>query len=803
LVTTVVEGSYPDGEVKGHSISADGRFVAFQTDATNLVANDTNGLSDIFLVDRWKGTTRRISIGPDGVQSDGASENPKISANGRYVVYDSLAENLTTGPGNASEDVFLYDRHTDTTRVISDGGGVNGNPSISADGSWIAYFTSNDGLDPLDNNGRWDVYLYELATKEHTLVSMTPGGGNLAAGASSPSISADGQRVAWVASGDDASPLDNNGALDVYVYDQATGTSKLVSRSEAGVIGNDDSAEPAISGDGTYVAFWSEASNLVAGDNNGVGDVFLAEVDTGQIVCCSRNPGGEFANARSWWVVSTSNDGTYVAFSSQADNLTVEDTNNGGDAFLYNRRTGQIEVIGYDSTGQQMVRGSGRPIVSRWGDHVVFYSYHGVEAAGVNNLFVRSFQTTQELTGRGVVSYTGQGGQDVLVILRGGSGTLYTSDRGGGSGVMIDDSSARTVLRIVSRGPAEALHTIEATGPMRVVRGNVDVTGSLKLDGGVRAVILGDLTGRMNIGGAEGRSVVILGDVVDADIDSSLPVHKMVVDSWTSTDADARSTLDAPSVGVLVSRGNLDADVTISAGVGTWAMGKVVSLGTIAGEWSMPGGVWAVVADRMADLTIDTESRLHVVRTGSLQGTLDADTIGTVVVTGNATDSYIYGRQDYQASWTVQRIIIGGLATRTAILSDGSVGLVRLGAADSLVVRAGQYLQANTRQADRAEVEADPFPGFADEAILGRLIITGLAGRNVWAEGLTVAAPQMTVLRIPRLSVTGRDSAIVAEYARVMVLMLLDGQDLRTSVHRNLDDPADSFSEGTLDVTLL
>jgi len=172
-----------NGDSIWSDVSGDGRFVAFSSDANNLVHGDTNGVTDVFVRDRQAGTTTRVSVGPGGAQGNDDSVNiPSISRNGRYAAFTSLATNLVPGDANGVHDVFVHDRQARTTRRVSvASGGVEGNdnsydPSLSADGRFVVFYSAATNLVPGDTNGELDVFLHELGTGRTERVSVGVGG---------------------------------------------------------------------------------------------------------------------------------------------------------------------------------------------------------------------------------------------------------------------------------------------------------------------------------------------------------------------------------------------------------------------------------------------------------------------------------------------------------------------------------------------------------------------------------------------------------------------------------------------------
>jgi hypothetical protein len=263
------------------SISADGRFVAFSSSASNLAPGDTNDALDIFVHDRQTGATTRVSLASDGSEANGYSWRASISADGRLVAFDSKASNLAPDDTNGFLDVFVHDRQTGaTTRVslASDGGEGNGDSayaSISADGRLVAFASWASNLTPNDTNDTWDVFVHDRQTGATTRVSLDSGSEAKNGHSWRASISADGRLVAFDSEASNLVPDDTNVTWDVFVHDRQTGATTRVSLASDGGEGNGDSAYASISADGRLVAFDSWASNLTPDDTNGDSDVFV------------------------------------------------------------------------------------------------------------------------------------------------------------------------------------------------------------------------------------------------------------------------------------------------------------------------------------------------------------------------------------------------------------------------------------------------------------------------------------------------------------------------------------------------
>ena len=346
LTTTRVSvdsaGNQGNGRSVTPSLSSDGRFVAFISPATNLVPGDTNASFDVFVHDRQTSITTRVSVDSAGNQGNASSTNPSISADGRFVSFQSQADNLVPGDTNASLDVFVHDRQSGTTVLVSrDSAGNLGNrecvqPSISADGVLIAFLSGATNLVAGDTNNRTDVFVHNQQTGTTTRMSVNSAGVQTDWNNEFPCISGNGRFVGFASSATNLDPADTTMALDVYVHDRQTGETTLVSLDSAGVKGNLFSYGPRISFDGRFVAFESDSTNLVAGDTNGTNDIFLRDRQTGTTIRVNVSTSGAQANGNTF-SPSLSADGLLVAFSSLATNLVADDTNGSTDVFAASR----------------------------------------------------------------------------------------------------------------------------------------------------------------------------------------------------------------------------------------------------------------------------------------------------------------------------------------------------------------------------------------------------------------------------------------------------------------------------------
>ncbi|GLW33185.1 TolB family protein [Actinoplanes regularis] len=329
LASVAADGTAGDRESRSPSLSADGRYVAFQSAATNLVAGDTNDQTDIFVRDLLAGVTTRVSVAGSGAQADGFSQAPSISADGRYVAFVSRASNLVPG-GSASvtADVYVHDRDSGTTTRVSvpavDATEQynTGQPRISPDGRFVVYVSDSPRQVADDTNRRSDVILYDRQADTRSRISVAAGGVQGNGSSSDPTISADNRYVGFASSSTNLVAGDTNRKTDVFVYDRQLSRPVRVSVSSQAVEADGESGSPAISAEGRYVTYASTASNLVEGDTNNGGDVFVTDLSTGTTERVTVSDSGAQVNASVTAPPSISGDGRSVVFTSNAPGLT-------------------------------------------------------------------------------------------------------------------------------------------------------------------------------------------------------------------------------------------------------------------------------------------------------------------------------------------------------------------------------------------------------------------------------------------------------------------------------------------------
>lgn len=353
------------GVSSGPTLSTDGRFVGFDSEATNLVPGDTNGVSDVFVHDQSTGRTERVSVASDGTPGNGGSFQPKISGDGRFVVFKSDATNLVPGDTNGVTDVFVRDRSRHRTvrvSVSSNGKQANGVsslysfPNISADGTVVSFTSNASNLVRNDTNGTADQFVHLLRNGRTELASAASDGthGDGWAGGNS-ALSADGRYVIFASSSDNLVPGDTNNHEDLFVHDRRTGHTERVSVASDGTQGNGDGMDLGlwITADGRYVCFRSYASNLVPGDTNGHTDVFVHDRLTGSTERVSVATGGAEAHGEVDTGVNDatlSADGRFVLFDSFAYDLvpTIDFSEH---VYLHDRLTNRTSRVSQTDDG--------------------------------------------------------------------------------------------------------------------------------------------------------------------------------------------------------------------------------------------------------------------------------------------------------------------------------------------------------------------------------------------------------------------------------------------------------------------
>ena len=393
LATGGVEGNGPSVM---SAISGDGNFVTFSSTADNLVAGDTNVAEDIFVHDRGAMSTERVSVGAMG-EGNGRSHNSVLSHDGRYVAFSSLSTNLVANDLNGFQDVFVRDRMMGTTVRVSvnsagvEGASFSGRPSISADGRLVTFFSFSSNLVAIDTNNQGDVFLHDRDADSNgtfdepggistTLVSVASDETQANNQSLDSAISADGTTVVFESLASNLVAGDTNGFGDVFVRNLAAGTTERVSVSSAGVQGSSQSFQPKISGDGNLVVFSSSADTLVPG-STASNHIYLRNRTLNQTERLSNSAAGQQGNNASFHP-SINTQGTRVSFDSLASNLTGGDANGQFDVFV--RTLGATEIHRVEGVADPN-GASAAPSISADGGLVAFESTASNLVAGDTN----------------------------------------------------------------------------------------------------------------------------------------------------------------------------------------------------------------------------------------------------------------------------------------------------------------------------------------------------------------------------------------------------------------------------------
>jgi Tol biopolymer transport system component len=369
LVSRTAEGELGNGVSSFPTISGDGRFVAFQSTATNLSPLATDGTQQIYLLDRTTGAIELVSRNADSEAGNEESSGAAISFNGRFVTFRSNAENLVPGDTNEQRDVFVFDRSTGQVERVSvsstgdEGTGIDDSeeleehsglqaleghpPSISGDGRYVVFWTGLNGLVSSDYDDVIDVFVRDRWL--HTTRRISEGLGGAPADGSSrrANISAAGNLIVFDSEASNLVADDTNGKIDIFAYDVVRGRLRKVTRGFDGGPTSDDSLEPYVDFAGRIIAFTSWADNLIAGDANGTRDAFVVDRRSSEVKLVSVAPDGSQLPAPTF-EAGPSPDGRYVATMTLAS-LVPQVTAN---IFLYDLRTGRREQLNVNSEGQ-------------------------------------------------------------------------------------------------------------------------------------------------------------------------------------------------------------------------------------------------------------------------------------------------------------------------------------------------------------------------------------------------------------------------------------------------------------------
>ena len=380
------------------SISADGQILAYQSSASNLVAGDTNSQSDIFVLDRATGIPIRVSVDSFGVEANGLSEYPDIAQGGQFVAFSSHATNLVPNDTNSASDIFVHDLSTGvTTRVSVDSSGIEGNGdsircSISSDGRYVVYESEAVNLVASDTNGVGDIFLHDRQTAVTTMVSVDSIGVQGNGLCQRPAISANGLVIAFMSASTNLVSGDTNSRTDIFVHEHLGGQTTRVSVKSGGNESSGRCNDPELSSDGMVVVFTSDAFNIAPGNrNSGQDDVYIHDRATASTSRVSVNSQG-VAGVQWSRNGALSADGRYVVFESWSNDLITQDFNLMTDVFLHDRALGRTKNLSYSMVTVQGNRGSASPVISADGDVILFDNFAANlvmnDTNGVDDIFI-------------------------------------------------------------------------------------------------------------------------------------------------------------------------------------------------------------------------------------------------------------------------------------------------------------------------------------------------------------------------------------------------------------------------------
>lgn len=340
-ISVGVSGTESNGISSLPTISPDSRYIGFVSYATNLVDNDTNDKSDAFLYDRQTGQMIRMSVNSSNQEQGNSWTNrPSVSPDGNYWVFMSQSNNLTPDDTTDTGDIFMYNQSLGTLEFVSppnggqgQGDGISTTAVVSNGGRYVVYQSAATNLVANDTNGAVDIFRYDTQTKAVVRISVDSAGQQTNGDSERAAVSADGRYIVFRSSASNLVTGDCNGSPDIFLRDTVLGTTTRISVGDNGQAANGVSSYPAISTDGRYVEFSSTASNLVAGDTNGVADIFVRDLQTGKIRLVSVDSNGVQGNGISDGRASFAVNYPYLVFASSASNLVVGDGNGVADIF--------------------------------------------------------------------------------------------------------------------------------------------------------------------------------------------------------------------------------------------------------------------------------------------------------------------------------------------------------------------------------------------------------------------------------------------------------------------------------------
>jgi len=433
-----------DGRSSNPALSADGNLVAFSSAASDLVSGDNNGMMDIFVRDRVSRTTELISVNTSGSSGNGDSFNPVISADGRYVAFQSRASNLAAGDNNNAFDVFVRDRTLGQTILVSAtsaGNAAAGNsysPQLTADGRKVVFASTAGNLVNNDTNNTADAFLRDLDAGTNALLSVNTNGWSGNSITAPPVITPDGRYVAFLSAASDLAAGDTNNHNDVYRRNLMSGTTELASRNPNGKAGNFISFHPVISTNGQRVAFASQATDLTTDtDTNISTDVFIFDFGTNATLLVSRVPGSSRTGNKGSATPFFSSDGNHLLFVSIGTDLAANDNNGKQDVFLWRGANDTLELISVDSAGSGPGNDFAGISAAGMSDDLRFVAFYSTstnlalgDTNSVSDIFLRDRQLGQTILMSRPAGhpFSGNGDNFAPFISANGAAIVYSSD---------------------------------------------------------------------------------------------------------------------------------------------------------------------------------------------------------------------------------------------------------------------------------------------------------------------------------------------------------------------------------------
>ncbi len=379
LISVSTAGAQANADCDSVRASDDKRFIGFFSTASNLVVGDTNALSDVFIRDRGLSTTKLVSVGLGGNPANGASHGGYVAASGSHVGFVSGAFNLVTGDNNAKDDIFVYDVGSGAVERVSVAtGGAEANGSsdaaiVSDDGRFVAFESDATNLVTGDTNAVTDVFLRDRVQNTTIRVSVGAGGAQGNALSRRPHLSGDGRFVVYESDATNLVASDTNGVRDIFLYTVSSQVTVRLSETSSAVQGNALSDRAVMSSTGLYGVFRSASSNLVTGDTNNLIDLFRVGNSTPRELLRLASVQTSFGLARA----SISTNGNIVAAESLDTFGKSIDQNNASDIFVWDLSTipaAAPNLISCTSSGSAANGASIGPFLTSDGSHILYRS---------------------------------------------------------------------------------------------------------------------------------------------------------------------------------------------------------------------------------------------------------------------------------------------------------------------------------------------------------------------------------------------------------------------------------------------